>query len=672
MSTAWRAPIPTAEMDKEIAQKKDPRAEWVKNQTGLGFFVVKSNANFETFYAAQKTCQTDDEWSECLEAMRRELPQGFRVDESSLYAPFIKKTLLEYSAKHPILQAKPWCPESLIWQMTGVSRWNIVEKEENRAFHRFLMTQNENGTISRQELVSMIPVLLLDVKSHHKVLDICASPGSKTKQVLSMMHKQAGPLPSGMVIANEYDPARCDKLCHNVGRVMSPCLITVNHDGGSFPQLKLGDDKELLFDRIVCDVPCSGDGTIRKNPNVWDNWTPGSGNGRHFVQYNIIERAVEMLEVGGMVAYSSCAINPIENEAVLARLMKLSQGAIELVDVEGQLPGFNWAKGHTQWRVFDSEMNEYEKMEDVPENVAQTQIHTAMFSSNYQPTNQVDYHLERCMRLLPHHNDCGGFFVALLKKTRELPWQNKDRSPDEMEAELFSARLKRKYRGLTEAHTKAKKASQPKHKLSNRKKPVKNMWCRRSFFNFYESDNGVELGDDLKFYGLPDELQKPSLYYKSSSEKDTKVYLTNQLVKDIIVHNLKDENSPVNLFHAGCKSLERSRKAQTSVKLSIRRETRLMPLIGERRTVRMSAADVRKLLAIQEGNTGSLEIEQLSSETCQRLKELKEVGPIKVVCECSGGDELVLLGHLGNVKVMLDVDKTAKAHAHFMLGDESL
>ena len=42
-------------------------------------------------------------------------------------------------------------------------------------------------------------------------------------------------------------------------------------------------------------------------------------------------------------------------------------------------------------------------------------------------------------------------------------------------------------------------------------------------------DNGDELGDDLKFYGLPEELQKPSLYYKSSSEKDTKVYLTNQV-----------------------------------------------------------------------------------------------------------------------------------------------
>ena len=155
---------------------------------------------------------------------------------------------------------------------------------------------------------------------------------------------------------------------------------TVNHEGGSFPDLHIGPDNEkLLFDRIVCDVPCSGDGTIRKNPNVWDNWTPGAGNGRHFVQYNIIERALEMLRVGGLVAYSSCAINPIENEAVLARLMKLSQGSVELVDVQGRLPGFNWAKGHTSWKVFDSEMNEYEKFEDCPEKVANTQIHPAMF-----------------------------------------------------------------------------------------------------------------------------------------------------------------------------------------------------------------------------------------------------------------------------------------------------
>ena len=149
---------------------------------------------------------------------------------------------------------------------------------------------------------------------------------------------------------------------------------------------------------------------------MWDNWTPGAGNGRHFVQYNIIERALEMLRVGGLVAYSSCAINPIENEAVLARLMKLSQGSVELVDVQGRLPGFKWAKGHTSWKVFDSEMNEYEKFEDCPEKVANTQIHPAMFSSNYVPDDgKVDYHLERCMRLLPHHNVSLHFLVSISK-----------------------------------------------------------------------------------------------------------------------------------------------------------------------------------------------------------------------------------------------------------------
>ena len=102
----------------------------------------------------------------------------------------------------------------------------------------------------------------------------------------------------------------------------SPCSILVNHDGQEFPDFKI-HDKTVKYDRIVCDVPCSGDGTIRKNPTIWgQKWSPASGNMRHCLQYNIAERCIELLEVNGIMAYSSCAINPIENEAVIARYVQ--------------------------------------------------------------------------------------------------------------------------------------------------------------------------------------------------------------------------------------------------------------------------------------------------------------------------------------------------------------
>ena len=662
MTFSFRHPIGflLADMSKPTI-KRDPKGEWVKNQTGLEFYVVKSNENFEKFYKAQNTCSNEDEWKECLAAMRRELPQGFRLDESSLHLNWVRQILQKHAENHDLLQSKPWSPDDLIWQMNKTSRWNLADKEELKSFHVFLQTQNQLGNISRQELVSMIPVLLLDVQPDHKVLDICASPGSKTKQVLSAMHAQAGALPSGVVIANEYDPSRCDKLCFNVGTVQSPCLMTVNHEGGNFPDMYLAEQKLLKFDRIVCDVPCSGDGTIRKNPNVWDGWTPGAGNGRHFVQYNIIERSVEMLNVGGMVAYSSCAINPIENEAVLGRLIKLSEGAIELVDVEGRLPGFKWAKGHTEWKVFDSEMNQYDKYEDVPKNVAQTQIHPGMFSSNYSP----DIKLDRCMRLLPHHNDCGGFFVAILRKVKELPWENAM-----VESELLSSRLKRRNLGKLEMHLASKKSKQPLKFVQSRTKPVKNMWHKKSFFNFFDSTD-EQFKNDLAFYDFPEQLQDPSLYY-SSSDKDSKVYLTNTLVREIIRNSLKDSNSDVNLFHAGCRVFKKSNKKFCSVSQSIQRGNRLVPLMGPSRTVWVTKDDLRLLINLDTNQSLDVENGGLSEGVVKRMKDVSSsVGPIKIVCDCDGND-LILVGHLGTYKVNISIDRITKYHCQLMLGDKSI
>ena len=66
------------------------------------------------------------------------------------------------------------------------SRWELLNS--TTGIHEFICNERLCGNISRQELVSMIPVFLLDVQPHHRILDMCASPGSKTKHVLEIMH----------------------------------------------------------------------------------------------------------------------------------------------------------------------------------------------------------------------------------------------------------------------------------------------------------------------------------------------------------------------------------------------------------------------------------------------------------------------------------------------------
>jgi 16S rRNA C967 or C1407 C5-methylase (RsmB/RsmF family) len=78
--------------------------------------------------------------------------------------------------------------------------------------------------------------------------------------------------------------------------------------------------ESILFDRILCDVPCSGDGTIRKALDIWRRWTPGNGNGLHPLQLRIALHACQMLKVGGRLVYSTCTFNPVEDEAVVAEV----------------------------------------------------------------------------------------------------------------------------------------------------------------------------------------------------------------------------------------------------------------------------------------------------------------------------------------------------------------
>ncbi|KAF1578386.1 UNVERIFIED_CONTAM: tRNA (cytosine(34)-C(5))-methyltransferase, partial [Eudyptes robustus] len=79
----------------------------------------------------------------------------------------------------------------------NASRAEVRSVEALKSLHEFLIIETEIGNISRQEAVSMVPPLLLDVKPEHLILDACASPGSKTTQIIEMMHRNE-PNPSGL------------------------------------------------------------------------------------------------------------------------------------------------------------------------------------------------------------------------------------------------------------------------------------------------------------------------------------------------------------------------------------------------------------------------------------------------------------------------------------------
>ncbi|KAK6258844.1 hypothetical protein SCA6_013318 [Theobroma cacao] len=353
-----------------------------------------------------------------------------------------------------------------------ISKWLLSQVDALLAtkFHEFLKLETEIGNISRQEAVSMVPPLFLDVHPDHFVLDMCAAPGSKTFQLLEIIHHSAkeGSLPDGMVLANDLDVQRCNLLIHQTKRMCTANLIVTNHEGQHFPgcrshkNISNGSEttnklepsiNQLLFDRVLCDVPCSGDGTLRKAPDIWRKWNGGMGNGLHCLQIHIAMRGLSLLKVGGRMVYSTCSMNPVENEAVVAEILRRCGGSVELVDVSNQLPQLIRRPGLRKWKVRDKgvwlasyqDVRKFRRNGIVPsmfpsgrnymdptdnsqksENVENgnsedvAQPDDPVSSSDNLEEEVSDLPLERCMRIVPHDQNTGAFFIAVLHKVSPL------------------------------------------------------------------------------------------------------------------------------------------------------------------------------------------------------------------------------------------------------------
>lgn len=288
----------------------------------------------------------------------------------------------------------------------------------------------------------MIPPLLLDIQPGQSVLDMCAAPGSKTAQLIEMLHRQvndtflldqdgntqAPPQLDGIVVANDVDNKRCYMLVHQSKRLSSPAAVIINHDAAQMPNfyrtLTDGRKERLKFDRILADVPCTGDGTIRKNYDVWKKWRAFNSISIQKLQLSIAKRGLEILKKDGLMVYSTCSLSPVEDEAVVAELLRMTEGGLELVDVSKLLPKLIFQPGLTTWKVMDKDGILYGSEEELPEKL-QGKLRRSLFPPTPEEVSSMN--LNNCIRILPHYQNTGGFFVALLKKNvNSFPWENSE------------------------------------------------------------------------------------------------------------------------------------------------------------------------------------------------------------------------------------------------------
>jgi 16S rRNA C967 or C1407 C5-methylase (RsmB/RsmF family) len=181
---------------------------------------------------------------------------------------------------------------------------------------------------------------------------------------------------TGTLVANDNNLGRLSALRNNAERLGVTNLIVTNQDARNFSFGPLGGEESFgRFDRALVDVPCSCEGTVRKNPDVLDEWTLDHVHAVAGVQKGILRRAVQATRPGGTVVYSTCTFAPEENEAVLQHVLDREDCRIVAFDLPLETrPGV---------RAFDGE--------------------------TFDPT------VKRAHRVYPHLNDTGGFFCAKLE-----------------------------------------------------------------------------------------------------------------------------------------------------------------------------------------------------------------------------------------------------------------
>ncbi len=256
------------------------------------------------------------------------------------------------------LEQVPWCEEGFF----------ITFKGEEGRYDIGNLPEHTLGYIYVQDPASMIPPIVLDPKAGEAVLDLCAAPGSKTTELAALMKNE------GVIVANDINADRLKALGMNLSRMGVANTIITHSIGGAMKK------KDLSFDKVLVDAPCSATGTIRRSLSALSMWTPKLVSKISREQRALIDAGFCLLKPGGILVYSTCTQEPEENEGTVSWLLEKYPDA-EVLPI------------HLNIKRRDAILS-------------------------WEGTAYNDA-CKDCLRIGPQDNDTEGFFVAKIRKAIE-------------------------------------------------------------------------------------------------------------------------------------------------------------------------------------------------------------------------------------------------------------
>ena len=228
-----------------------------------------------------------------LVSLNEEAPEYLRVNTLQITDDKFSQILTNAGINHQKIENLPHC-----FRVKCAYLLNNLETETKNCYYY-------------QDMASQWACLALDAQVGERIADVCAAPGGKSFTVAQAMQNQ------GQIVSCDIYEHKCGTMARRAEEYGITMLQTVVRDAST----PIPTEWEEAFDRVICDVPCSGLGVIRRKPEIRYK-SLAELRELPALQYAILEQSADMVREGGVLQYSTCTLNPAENEEIVRRFLR--------------------------------------------------------------------------------------------------------------------------------------------------------------------------------------------------------------------------------------------------------------------------------------------------------------------------------------------------------------